>query len=102
LNSAYEAQGWEADPYYRRNVSKAPGDYYRQLWFDTCSLSPESVEFTIRTVGADRVMFGTDYPFDIGDPEAKRQMPALLRQDAATQAKIFSGNVLSALNPSAV
>ena len=100
LNSAYEAQGWEADPYFRKNLTKPPGDYYDQLWFDTCSLSPESVEFTIEIAGADRVMFGTDYPFDIGDPEAKRQMPALLRQDQRTQAQIFSGNVLSALNAS--
>lgn len=97
LNSAYEAQGWEADPYFRKNLSKAPGDYYSQLWFDTCSLSAESVEFTIRIAGADRVMFGTDYPFDIGDPEARRQMPALMRQDERTQAKIFSENALSAL-----
>ena len=72
LNSAYEATGWEADPYYRKNVSKAPGEYYKQIFFDTCSLSPESVDFTIQVAGADRVMFGTDYPFDIGDPEAKR------------------------------
>ena len=98
LNSAYEAEGWEADPYFRKNLSKAPGDYFKQLWFDTCSLSPESVEFTIRIAGADRVIFGTDYPFDIGDPEARRQMPALLRQDERTQAKIFSENVLSVLD----
>lgn len=98
LNSAYEAEGWEADPYFRKNLSKAPAEYYKQLWFDTCSLSPESVEFTIRIAGADRVMFGTDYPFDIGDPEAKRQLPALLRQDERTQAKIFSENVLSVLS----
>ena len=97
LNSAYEAEGWEADPYYRKNVTKPPGDYFNQMWFDTCSLSPESVEFTIRIVGADRVMFGTDYPFDIGDPEAKRALPALLKQDRRTQQKIFSENALAVL-----
>jgi aminocarboxymuconate-semialdehyde decarboxylase len=93
LNSAYEAEGWEADPYYRKNVSKAPGDYYKQLYFDTCSLSPDSVEFTIKIAGADRVMFGTDYPFDIGDPEAKRALPALNRLDEASKRKIFRENV---------
>lgn len=98
LNSAYEAEGWEADPYFRRNLTKAPSEYYKQLWFDTCSLSPESVEFTIKVAGPDRVMFGTDYPFDIGDPEAKRQMPALLRQDERAKAQIFSENVLSVLS----
>ncbi|MGZ5120480.1 MAG: amidohydrolase family protein [Burkholderiales bacterium] len=97
LNSAYEAEGWEADPYYRKNVSKAPGDYYSQLYFDTCSLSPESVEFTIRVAGADRVMFGTDYPFDIGDPEAKRALPALNRLDEQAKRQIFRENAERAL-----
>lgn len=92
LNSAYEATGWEADPYYRKHVSKAPGDYFRQIFFDTCSLSPESVDFTIAIAGADRVMFGTDYPFDIGDPEAKRALPALNRLADGPKERIFHGN----------
>jgi aminocarboxymuconate-semialdehyde decarboxylase len=97
LNSAYEAEGWEADPYYRKNLSKAPGDYYRQIYFDTCSLSPESVEFTVKIAGADRVMFGTDYPFDIGDPEAKRALPALERLDEDSKRKIFRENAAAVL-----
>ena len=97
LNSAYEATGWEADPYYRKNVSKAPGEYFKQIYFDTCALSPESVEFTIKIVGSDRVMFGTDYPFDIGDPEAKRAMPALERLDDESKRKIFRANAEAVL-----
>ena len=98
LNSAYEATGWEADPYYRKNVSKAPGEYYKQIFFDTCSLSPESVDFTIQIAGADRVMFGTDYPFDIGDPEAKRALPALNRLAEEPRKKIFRENAATVLD----
>ena len=97
LNSAYEATGWEADPYYRKNVTKAPGEYYRQIFFDTCSLSQESVDFTIQIAGADRVMFGTDYPFDIGDPEARRALPALNRLPDDAREKIFWGNAATVL-----
>ena len=97
LNSAYEAAGWEADPYYRKNIAKAPGEYYRQIFFDTCSLSPESVDFTIQIAGADRVMFGTDYPFDIGDPEAKCALPALNRLAAEPRQKIFRENAAAVL-----
>ncbi len=97
LNSAYDATGWEADPYYRKNVSKAPGEYYQQIFFDTCSLSPESVEFTIKIAGADRVMFGTDYPFDIGDPEAKRALPALERLPDEPRKKIYRENAVAVL-----
>ena len=97
LNSAYDATGWEADPYYRKNVSKAPGEYYKQVFFDTCSLSPDSVEFTIKVAGADRVMFGTDYPFDIGDPEAKRALPALERLPHEPRKKIYRENAAAVL-----
>lgn len=97
LNSAYDATGWEADPYYRKNVSKAPGEYYEQIFFDTCSLSPDSVEFTIKVAGADRVMFGTDYPFDIGDPEAKRALPALERLPHEPRKKIYRENAAAVL-----
>jgi aminocarboxymuconate-semialdehyde decarboxylase len=97
LNSAYEATGWEADPYYRKKVSKAPGEYYKQIYFDTCSLSADSVEFTIKVAGADRVMFGTDYPFDIGDPEAKRALPALNRLDEDSRRKILRDNAAAVL-----
>jgi aminocarboxymuconate-semialdehyde decarboxylase len=97
LNSAYDATGWEADPYYRKNVSKAPGEYYKQIFFDTCSLSPDSVEFTIKVAGADRVMFGTDYPFDIGDPEAKRALPALERLPHEPRKKIYRENAAAVL-----
>jgi len=92
LNSAYDATGWEADPYYRRNLSKPPGEYFRQIFFDTCSLSAESVDFTIQVAGADRVMFGTDYPFDIGDPEARRALPALNRLAEGLKNRIFYEN----------
>jgi aminocarboxymuconate-semialdehyde decarboxylase len=97
LNSAYEAEGWEADPYYRKNVTKSPGEYLKQIYFDTCSLSPESVEFTIRIAGEDRVMFGTDYPFDIGDPEAKRALPALDRLPEPARRKILRDNAAALL-----
>ncbi|MCC6534345.1 MAG: amidohydrolase [Burkholderiales bacterium] len=101
LDSAYEAQGWEADPYYRQHVSKAPGAYFQQIYFDTCSLSPESVDFTIQIAGAQRVMFGTDYPFDIGDAEAQRALPALTRLPQASRDKIYRDNALHVLTAAA-
>ncbi len=98
LNSAYEAMGAEADPYFRHAIKKLPGDYLRQLYFDTCSQSPESVEFTIKIVGEDRVMFGTDYPFEIGDAEGKRAMPALDALPPNSRQMIMHDNAAAALS----
>jgi aminocarboxymuconate-semialdehyde decarboxylase len=35
-------------------------------------LSPASNQFVIDTMGADHTVFGSDYPYDIGDPEGPR------------------------------
>ena len=90
LNSAYEARGAEADPYFTSKIAKPPGDYLGQLYFDTCSQSPELVEFTIRLAGPDRVMFGTDYPFEIGDPEGAPGASGACRPAAGHQAEDIS------------
>jgi len=45
----------------------APG--FRQLYFDTVLFEPRALRFLCDTVGADKIMLGSDYPFSIGDPE---------------------------------
>jgi aminocarboxymuconate-semialdehyde decarboxylase len=99
LDSAYHAQGWEANPYYRRNITRAPTEYLDRLYYDTCALSTESNRFVVDTMGADRVMFGSDYPFDIGDPEGKRAAPVIEGLPAEAREKIYRGNAYGALPP---
>ena len=98
LNSAYEARGAEGDSYFTDKIGRPPGDYLDRLWFDTCSQSPESVAFTIEVAGAERVMFGTDYPFEIGDAEGRRALPALERLPANQQRRIFRDNAAAVLD----
>jgi aminocarboxymuconate-semialdehyde decarboxylase len=97
LDSAYEARGAEGDAYFTGRIKKPPGDYLSHLYFDTCSQSPESVEFTIKIAGPDRVMFGTDYPFEIGDAEGKRAMPALESLPPNIRKKILHDNAAAVL-----
>jgi aminocarboxymuconate-semialdehyde decarboxylase len=56
------------------------------------------VECTIKVAGPDRVMFGTDYPFEIGDAEAKRALPVLDNLPGAAKRKIFRENAETVLN----
>jgi aminocarboxymuconate-semialdehyde decarboxylase len=97
LNSAYEARGAEGVPYFTSKIARAPGDYLSRLYYDTCSQSPESVEFTITVAGPDRIMFGTDYPFEIGDAEGKRALPALDRLPPDVKQMIFHDNAAAVL-----
>ncbi|HUX72134.1 MAG TPA: amidohydrolase family protein [Cellulomonadaceae bacterium] len=45
---------------------RAPSDYLRRFHYDTLTHRPESTRALIKQVGSDRVMFGTDTPFDMG------------------------------------
>lgn len=51
----------------KSNGAGLPHDYLRRFLFDTIVFSPRVLRYLIETVGADRVVLGTDYPFDMGD-----------------------------------
>jgi aminocarboxymuconate-semialdehyde decarboxylase len=97
LDSAYEATGWEADPYFTDNINKPPSHYLSRLYYDTCTLSTDSNRFVIQTMGVDQVVFGTDYPFDIGDPEGRRSVPVIDSLPAPDRAKIYKDNAAALL-----
>ena len=59
--------GWEVRPEPKRLLDRAPMEYVRRFYFDTITHSSESLAFLVKTFGSDRVMVGTDYPFDMGD-----------------------------------
>jgi hypothetical protein len=52
-------------------------------------LSPASNQFVIDTMGADHTVFGSDYPYDIGDPEGRGSVPVIDALPAAARDKIY-------------
>jgi aminocarboxymuconate-semialdehyde decarboxylase len=57
-------RGWEkrAD---LRHIEHGPRDYLRRFYYDTIGYSDTVVEYLVRTIGADRVLMGSDYCFPI-------------------------------------
>ena len=49
-----------------KHLAQAPSSYLRRFTYDTISHSKPILEFVISQVGADRVMTGSDYCFDMG------------------------------------
>jgi aminocarboxymuconate-semialdehyde decarboxylase len=49
------------------DTMKDPIPSLRQLRFDSVVFDPTALEFLTATVGAERVLLGSDYPFPIGD-----------------------------------
>jgi aminocarboxymuconate-semialdehyde decarboxylase len=59
-------------PELRRHIDRPPSEYLRSIHFDTVVFDPAMVEHLVAEFGADKVLMGTDYPFDMGptDPLA--------------------------------
>jgi aminocarboxymuconate-semialdehyde decarboxylase len=51
-------------------AKRPPLDYLDNLRFDTALFDRRSLRYLIEFAGAERVMFGSDLPFDMGDPSA--------------------------------
>lgn len=60
---------WAHRPELKRLAERRPSDYLRRMWYDTCVFRPDHVATLVGLAGADRVMLGSDYPFDMGDPD---------------------------------
>ena len=92
--------GWKARPDCRTVIKKKPTTYLEKFYFDTIVFDPEMLKNMIRRYGADHVVMGTDYPFDMGvdDPVGFLQKCGLT---GAEKEKIMSGNAarLLKINP---
>ena len=72
--------------------AKDPEKYFRKFYYDTIIHNPDCFEFAVKTLGADRIAYGTDYPADMGYHQPARKIPGLSRLSKADQEKILFGN----------
>jgi aminocarboxymuconate-semialdehyde decarboxylase len=82
---------WKVRPEVRKLTADAPSTYLKRLWFDTCVFSADLVEVLVGVAGADRVMMGSDYPFDMGDQDPVGLVKATKLSEADKQ-KLLFGN----------
>jgi aminocarboxymuconate-semialdehyde decarboxylase len=78
----------------RQHITREPSTYLRQTWLDTLVFDQDQLDSLVRTHGADRLCLGTDYPFDMAEPDPVG-FHARLADDV--QAKILGGNAAKLL-----
>ncbi len=83
-----------------RHMKRKPSAYLRRFTYDTISHAPEPLRYLIDLVGADRVMIGSDYCFDLGYERPVQVVTSLPRLLRADQAKILGGNAAKLLEMS--
>ena len=78
---------WEPDV-----MTRPPASYMKQLYFDTVCYHLPAARCIVETVGADRVIFGTDAPPLTTIKGRGIQMIRDLELSAEDQDKVFAGN----------
>jgi aminocarboxymuconate-semialdehyde decarboxylase len=75
----------------RARLGRSPEESIRRLHFDTVTHDPDLLRALIEFAGHERVLLGTDYPFDMGDPAAVDAVRGLGLAPEAEEA-ILAGN----------
>lgn len=81
--------GWRNTPAARSQIKQPPSYYLSRFYYDTIAHWSEALTFLIKTVGADKVMLGTDYPFDMGDFQPVQHIEQLTEIPAADRHQII-------------
>jgi len=50
----------------RKFIARPPSHYAKSLYFDTLTHDPGLLAFNLEKFGSERIMIGSDYPFDMG------------------------------------
>lgn len=74
--------------------TSCPSEQLRQFWFDSVVHDPVELRHLIDRVGADRVVIGTDYPFDMGHYDPSGLVAGL---PVEIQRQIMGGNATALL-----
>jgi aminocarboxymuconate-semialdehyde decarboxylase len=92
--------GWQVRPESHSTVDE-PSSYLRRLWFDSLVHSPKVLRHLVDTVGADRIVLGSDYPFDMGTTAPVAELTAAGLTPEQTDA-ILGGNASALFGLAAV
>jgi aminocarboxymuconate-semialdehyde decarboxylase len=58
-----------ARPDARTKITQLPSSYLKKLYFDTIVFTHQQLAYLVKHYGADHVLLGTDYPYDMGLPD---------------------------------
>jgi aminocarboxymuconate-semialdehyde decarboxylase len=84
-------------PACREVIDAPPSEYLRRIWYDAVVYSPSALNLCLEVAGSDeRVLYGSDYPHNIGDMEGclarvdALPAPSARRLRGANAARLFN------------
>ena len=83
---------WGARSDSHGDLPHPPTSYLKKIYFDTVVFTPHQLAELVRLFGTDRIIMGTDYPFDMADFDPIGHVASVEHFDPSTIAAIAGGN----------
>ncbi|MET0536890.1 MAG: amidohydrolase family protein [Xanthobacteraceae bacterium] len=83
---------WGARSDSHSDLPYPPTTYLKKIYFDTVVFTPHQLRELVRLFGADHIIMGTDYPFDMGEYDPLGHLASVEEFDSATVAAVAGGN----------
>jgi aminocarboxymuconate-semialdehyde decarboxylase len=90
-------QGYRVRPEARARISRPPSEYIGTMYFDTITHGDPALEFLVNSMGANRVVLGSDYPFDMGPTRPERCVDGVRGLSGPDRRKILELNAAELL-----
>jgi aminocarboxymuconate-semialdehyde decarboxylase len=76
--------GHKVRPETRAHTAASAKELLKRFYFDTITHEPQALRYLIELVGAERIVVGTDSPFDMGDDNPRATLSRLSPEEVAT------------------
>ncbi|HJY76837.1 MAG TPA: amidohydrolase family protein [Burkholderiales bacterium] len=73
--------GHKVRPETRANTASSAKDLLRRFYFDTLTHDAQALRYLVELVGAERLVLGTDAPFDMGDENPRATLSVLSKDE---------------------
>ncbi len=83
---------WGARSDSHGDLPQPPTTYLKRVYVDTIVFTPHQLEALVRLFGPERVLLGTDYPYDMGEYDPIGHLASAASLSPATTAAIAGGN----------
>ena len=83
---------WGARSDVHGDLPNPPTSYLKKIYFDSVVFTPHQLAELVRLYGAEHIIMGTDYPYDMAEYDPIGHLASVDGFDAATIAAIAGGN----------
>jgi aminocarboxymuconate-semialdehyde decarboxylase len=80
-----------------RSCEHSPETYLARLFYDTVVYDEEQLAYLVRRYGSDHVLMGTDWPYDMGEPDPVGLIERAPGLDEAARSNVLGANALRLL-----